>query len=104
MRHCFVFEVYGAPRDLHVLTHSFPTRRSSDLSAHRSAPAPGRPSTRPAVRDRSPAGESSRSDRLEAAPADRRSEEHTPELQSLMRNSYAGFCLKKKKSNCTIIV
>src|SRR3546814_7592323 len=24
-----------------------------------------------------------------------RSEEHTSELQSLMRNSYAGFCLKK---------
>src|SRR3546814_8524872 len=27
----------------------------------------------------------------------RRSEEHTSELQSLMRNSYAVFCLKKKK-------
>src|SRR3546814_2730048 len=26
----------------------------------------------------------------------RRSEEHTSELQSLMRNSYAVFCLKKK--------
>src|SRR3546814_8430201 len=25
-----------------------------------------------------------------------RSEEHTSELQSLMRSSYAGFCLKKK--------
>src|SRR3546814_10561535 len=33
------------------------------------------------------------SDRL----ADKRSEEHTSELQSLMRNSYAVFCLKKKK-------
>src|SRR3546814_3988030 len=29
----------------------------------------------------------------------RRSEEHTSELQSLMRISYAVFCLKKKKSN-----
>src|SRR3546814_9825710 len=28
-----------------------------------------------------------------------RSEEHTSELQSLMRNSYAVFCLKKKKDN-----
>src|SRR3546814_8110866 len=28
---------------------------------------------------------------------DRRSEEHTSELQSLMRNSYADFCLTKKK-------
>src|SRR3546814_10291517 len=30
-----------------------------------------------------------------------RSEEHTSELQSLMRNSYAVFCLKKKKSKKT---
>src|SRR3546814_9613141 len=30
---------------------------------------------------------------------DRRSEEHTSELQSLMRTSYAVFCLKKKKKN-----
>src|SRR3546814_10088523 len=28
-----------------------------------------------------------------------RSEEHTSELQSLMRISYAGFCLKKKKQH-----
>src|SRR3546814_6562610 len=33
----------------------------------------------------------------EIDPADvPRSEEHTSELQSLMRNSYADFCLKKK--------
>src|SRR3546814_1431390 len=30
-----------------------------------------------------------------------RSEEHTSELQSLMRNSYAVFCLKKKKKHNT---
>src|SRR3546814_3406077 len=30
---------------------------------------------------------------------ERRSEEHTSELQSLMRISYAVFCLKKKKNN-----
>src|SRR3546814_8644369 len=29
-------------------------------------------------------------------PSPRRSEEHTSELQSLMRRSYAVFCLKKK--------
>src|SRR3546814_3881076 len=28
-----------------------------------------------------------------------RSEEHTSELQSLMRNSYSVFCLKKKKKH-----
>src|SRR3546814_10528963 len=33
---------------------------------------------------------------LESSPS--RSEEHTSELQSLMRNSYAVFCLKKKKN------
>src|SRR3546814_5736755 len=31
-------------------------------------------------------------------PARERSEEHTSELQSLMRISYAVFCLKKKKT------
>src|SRR3546814_3743458 len=32
----------------------------------------------------------------------RRSEEHTSELQSLMRISYAVFCLKKKRKTTTI--
>src|SRR3546814_9409573 len=33
------------------------------------------------------------------APLPERSEEHTSELKSLMRTSYAGFCLQKKKKN-----
>src|SRR3546814_9831482 len=33
-----------------------------------------------------------------------RSEEHTSELQSLMRISYAVFCLKKKKTKNTISI
>src|SRR3546814_3139995 len=36
---------------------------------------------------------------LAAVPFRGRSEEHTSELQSLMRISYAVFCLKKKKTN-----
>src|SRR3546814_1558730 len=36
--------------------------------------------------------------RLLEAFGDERSEEHTSELQSLMRISYAVFCLKKKKN------
>src|SRR3546814_6769685 len=36
-------------------------------------------------------------------PAKYRSEEHTTELQSLMRISYAVFCLKKKKNSKNII-
>src|SRR3546814_7325498 len=38
-------------------------------------------------------------ERVTLAHARGRSEEHTSELQSLMRNSYAVFCLKKKKQN-----
>src|SRR3546814_9851187 len=41
-------------------------------------------------------------DRHRLCPGDRRrarSEEHTSELQSLMRISYAVFCLKKKRNN-----
>src|SRR3546814_10387558 len=34
---------------------------------------------------------------LDARSTVTRSEEHTSELQPLMRNSYAGFCLTKKK-------
>src|SRR3546814_4048705 len=37
------------------------------------------------------------SERVEDGRRVRRSEEHTSELQSLMRISYAVFCLKKKK-------
>src|SRR3546814_8171463 len=42
--------------------------------------------------------------RLGLRPGDdvERSEEHTSELQSLMRISYAVFCLKKKKDNINI--
>src|SRR3546814_5171203 len=43
------------------------------------------------LRHRQPRGRRERRRRL------RRSEEHTSELQSLMRISYAVFCLKKKK-------
>src|SRR3546814_3620811 len=35
----------------------------------------------------------------EMGPISTRSEEHTSELQSLMRISYAVFCLKKKNNN-----
>src|SRR3546814_3601377 len=48
-----------------------------------------RPAMRKLVRDHA--------DQALVAGDDRRSEEHTSELQSLMRISYAVFCLKKKK-------
>src|SRR3546814_3967431 len=40
---------------------------------------------------------------LAACNSNPRSEEHTSELQSLMRISYAVFCLKKKKNQITTI-
>src|SRR3546814_9460726 len=48
----------------------------------------------------SPSNEASRPDTLGRGA--KRSEEHTSELQSLMRISYAVFCLKKKKKTRTI--
>src|SRR3546814_9907709 len=60
---------------------------------------PPRPDRRPRRRDRarlSPPGF-----RLRAPPPPFRSEEHTSELQSLMRTSYAVFCLKKKNKQNT---
>src|SRR3546814_7112902 len=51
-----------------------------------------------------PSGRRQRSDEDKARIVAERSEEHTSELQSLMRISYAVFCLKKKnKSNITTI-
>src|SRR3546814_10454832 len=96
----FFFYCYGDPRDLHVLTHSFLTRRSSDLGS------------RPAAlirRGLGPADIAPRAGRIwlrisgygsEGDAGMRvRSEEHTSELQSLMRRSYAVFCLKKKNNS-----
>src|SRR3546814_5210917 len=61
-------------------------------------PARSRPwanSDRPGIMPPCATGGSTRTRRT----ATRRSEEHTSELQSLMRISYAVFCLKKKKSH-----
>src|SRR3546814_4962864 len=44
-------------------------------------------------------GEAYRETAVEHALRNARSEEHTSELQSLMRISYAVFCLKKKKED-----
>src|SRR3546814_1373721 len=105
------FEGDGDHRDLHVLTHSFPTRRSSDLLSgfeSRSTVRRGSSASRPsASRSGSPTnGKSTTS--TQPAPASvrpirrrSRSEEHTSELQSLMRISYAVFCLKKKNDHTT---
>src|SRR3546814_15094637 len=90
----FFLMIRRPPRSTRT-THSFPTRRSSDLrtnTGRRSAGEAGR---------KVPAGDHDdirRPRRRQQQHSDRmRSEEHTSELQSLMRISYAVFCLKKKK-------
>src|SRR3546814_8202012 len=47
--------------------------------------------------------ENERGELLETLTGNNRSEEHTSELQSLMRISYAVFCLKKKKPDKHLI-
>src|SRR3546814_4318703 len=112
LRHiCCYFYCFDELRDLHVLTHSFPTRLSSDLSS---------PTDRSSAAMRRQV-EANRTRIIEAAAIEQenrrlmkllklveteddevvaarmiRSEEHTSELQSLNRIPYAVFCLKKK--------
>src|SRR3546814_5356001 len=100
------------------MTHSFPTRRSSDLSLASTMPwrasSVANIESAPPIARTSGASCSSRSnsrgglldidcsDQIKRLPfrtyRGKRSEEHTSELQSLMRISYAVFCLKKKKA------
>src|SRR3546814_10779744 len=47
-------------------------------------------------------GDRKAKERQDPLPKECRSEEHTSELQSLMRNSYAVFCLKKKQNKINI--
>src|SRR3546814_9826620 len=111
--------MYCERQDLHVLPHSCPSRRSSDLvtweyyrccllrtlMSYEGVPTDeGGADIFPDLA----AGEPTVSDDgltttfqikpglMYAPPKDDRSEEHTSELQSLMRISYAVFCLKKK--------
>src|SRR3546814_19204246 len=114
----FVFFCYGYAdhRDLHVLTHSFPPLRSSDLLEFRlvcRCPEPVPLALQGSLHfaqallqfadglflggnlldDLRPQSDRGRgAGRIQSL----RSEEHTSELQSLMRISYAVFCLKKK--------
>src|SRR3546814_8964225 len=75
--------------------------RSADRARRRGA-LPGRGGrprggVRPGLRDRRTRPAQLRRDAPAGGGGDPRSEEHTSELQSLMRISYAVFCLKKKK-------
>src|SRR3546814_5211526 len=87
----------------HVTTRSRPD--SIDAMSERSGSPPRANAALPKGRSskkRSP--DSPRTDAITSASLtsprpETRSEEHTSELQSLMRISYAVFCLKKKKNH-----
>src|SRR3546814_2888086 len=111
--------LYGDHRDLHVLTHSFPTRRSSDLLREAAtwyvvggrATGSARAAKLAGLKARLFGGDPRALSLIVSSETGRggaraiadfvRSEEHTSELQSLMRISYAVFCLKKKKQDRT---
>src|SRR3546814_2401516 len=80
-----------------------PARRGKRTARVGHASHAGRPRTleslraaRQAHQGRRPHAIRPQRQRLPARYVERRSEAHTSELQSLMRNSYAVFCLKKK--------
>src|SRR3546814_2936196 len=78
----------------------FPTRRSSELRRHRLGTGrAGDAASRPGGTGRVDSRMAGRLRNLPHHP--RRSEEHTSELQSLMRISYAVFCLQKQNTNMT---
>src|SRR3546814_4422728 len=80
-------------------TDSFPTRRSSDLATNPNALPPQGPRDWWWSMSPQPRGHRDRLQERHPEFHPKRSEEHTSELQSLMRISYAVFCLKKKKNN-----
>src|SRR3546814_6624928 len=71
------------PRSTAIYAHVqlAPAKRAAERASSKIAVALGRQTPRP---------------RRSPTKSVTRSEEHTSELQSLMRNSYAVFCLKKK--------
>src|SRR3546814_9783543 len=99
-------DLRARPAGLHDRRRGRRTRHFAGAAAGRLQPGPDA-AARPGVRGRRNADDLRRGDAAAAAcRTDRqrrfftgrpRSEEHTSELQSLMRISYAVFCLKKKK-------
>src|SRR3546814_6222101 len=81
-----------------------PGGAGGESSSARAATPRADPDRRWSARDKAtrpirPAGGDRRECGLSARAHPVRSEEHTSALQSLMRNSYAGYCLKKKQKH-----
>src|SRR3546814_7257767 len=89
--------VCAASRSTGAVNAPSATVLRSAISTAALSPLP-RPKPRLKLREDCEEQVSTRSPRPDR-PASVRSEEHTSELQSLMRISYAVFCLKKKKTH-----
>src|SRR3546814_4088878 len=95
---CFFLMIRRPPRSTRTDTlFPYTTLFRSTTTRHR-APTPTSRSTDRSRSSSRGAGGPTTPDRGSAGPT-RRSEEHTSELQSLMRISYAVFCLKKKQNS-----
>src|SRR3546814_16345939 len=88
-------------RSLHLLHDAASAEKGADLPQP-GGRSPGRRISHHSVEDRNRIGRAFRQGvsqrHAKPPPLPSRSEEHTSELQSLMRISYAVFCLKKKKT------
>src|SRR3546814_8093859 len=82
--------------DVHIPSHTTPRKNTEDPRALRNRPIAPRARSDLEIRRTASAFRRHGGDRHDASG---RSEEHTSELQSLMRISYAVFCLKKKTHN-----
>src|SRR3546814_5003990 len=87
----------GAPGDDRPLSGKFAHSAAAAFGPRRARCSPICVTSRSAASPSSPGTRGSISSRIVSTKC--RSEEHTSELQSLMRISYAVFCLKKKKHN-----
>src|SRR3546814_11064915 len=93
----FLLMIRRPPRSTRTDTR-FPYTTLFRSSRQHAPPPRPRGAGLPAVTSRPPPASGSRPAPWQSVPPPRRrSEEHTSELQSLMRISYAVFCLKKKK-------
>src|SRR3546814_17647963 len=109
MLYVFFFEGYVYHPDLHGLPHCFPPRRSSDLSMPTiMLPSPNRTAASPCSMSASGWTTTATCCCARKTTTNKphaggyrtltRSEEHTSEIPSLMRNSYAVSCLTKKQN------
>src|SRR3546814_3776237 len=103
MRRCCLFFCFffndTASTDIYTYCHTLSLHDALPISTGAASPDPASPVSMSSFSASYASSPLARTTiwRLSPNSEDERSEEHTSELQSLMRISYAVFCLKKKK-------